>query len=279
MKELIGTPINDVQREFNALCVKGGGVGGGPVWGKTLELLKSAGQSLNTGASEEIQAHLDAFPNANPWHVCFALGLCWGHLARVHLDFTKAVIACLEDINDDDLKMAGEFCLERGPAPVVNSIKGAYTLFNMVTLPATLPTSLKSLGRAQERWLSPILTPSIRPPYIGSWNATAMFMTALFANPALAATQLEPTPILPPGGPIFAGLALLHQGCLLKTPPDRADIDGAGFEPGVLYANNALLANLLQGATNWSMTDVHSGVYLLGTRHPHSQSWLTKSAA
>lgn len=279
MKELVGTPINDVQREFNALCVKGGGVGGGPVRGKTLELLKSAGKRLNTGASEEIQAHLDAFPGANPWHICFALGLCWGHLARVHLDFTEAVIACLEDINDDDLKNAGEFCLERGPEPVVNSIKGAHTLFNMVTLPATLPTSLKSLGRAQERWLSPILTPSIRPPYIGSWNATAMFMTALFANPALAATQLDPTPILPPGGPIFAGLALLHQGGLLKTPPDRADIDGDGFEPGVLYANNALLADLLQGATGWSMTDVHSGVYLLGTRHPHSQSWLTKSAA
>ena len=106
-----------------------------------------------------------------------------------------------------------------------------------------------------------------------------MFMTALFANPTLAATQLDPTPILPPGGPIFAGLALLHQGGLLKTPPDRADIDGAGFEPGVLYSNNALLADLLQGATGWSMTDVHSGVYLLGTRHPHSQSWLTKSAA
>ena len=279
MKELVATPINDVQREFNALCMKGGGVGGGPVRGKTLELLKSAGKRLNAGASEEIQAHLDAFPSANPWHICFAMGLCWGHLAQAHLDFTEAVVACLEDINDDDLKKAGEFCLERGREPVVNSIKGAHTLFNRVTLPATLPTSLKSLGRAQERWLSPILTPSIRPPYIGSWNATAMFMTALFANPTLAATQLDPTPILPPGGPIFAGLALLHQGGLLKTPPDRADIDGAGFEPGVLYSNNAFLADLLQGATGWSMTDVHSGVYLLGTRHPHSQSWLTKSAA
>jgi hypothetical protein len=274
MKALISKPINDVQKEFNALCEKGGGVRGGPVRGKALELLRSCGKKLNIGATEEALKHLNAFPEANPWHVCFALGLCWGHLAMVDLNFTDAVIGCLESINDADLKAAGSFHMERGPEPILNSIRGGYTLFRLVQLPNTLPTNLASLGRAQERWLSPVLNSKLRPPYIGSWNATAMFMIALFAQPSLAATQVDPVPILPPGGPIFNGLSILHQAGLTVGPPDQADLDGQGFEPGVLYANNALLAELLRGCTDWSMTDVHSGVYMLGTKHTHSNSFL-----
>lgn len=277
MKALVSNPINDLQRQFNELCEKGGGVGGGPVRGKTLELLKFYGQALNKGASEEVQEHLAAFPDANPWHVCFALGLCWGHLAKVDLTFTEAVIGCLEGINDADLKTAGSFHLERGPEPIINSIRGGAVLFEKVILPENLPSTLQSLGRAQERWLSPVLNPKTRPPYIGSWNATAMFMTALFAQPGLAATQTDMPPILPPGGPIFGGLVILNKAGLSAKPDMADDLDGGGFEPGVLYANNGLLAELLRGCTGWSMTDVHSGVYLLGTRHPHSDSWLKGS--
>jgi hypothetical protein len=275
MKGLVSAPINDLQRQFNELCEKGGGVKGGPVRGKTLELLKFYGQTLNKGATEQVQEHLATFPDANPWHVCFALGLCWGHLAKVDLTFTEAVIGCLEHLNDADLKTAGSFHLERGPDPIINSVRGGYALFQRVRMPEELSTTLVSLSRAQDRWLSPILNATLRPPYIGSWNATAMFMTALFAQPALAATHIEPPPILPPGGPIFVGLNILHQAGLASTKPDVADdLDGGGFEPGVLYANNALLAELLRGCTGWSLIDVHSGVYLLGTRHPHSDIWI-----
>ncbi|TCS15998.1 hypothetical protein [Caulobacter sp. BK020] len=274
MKALISKPVNDLQRQFNDLCEKGGGVKGGPVRGKTLDLLKFYGQTLNKGASEEILEHLAAFPVANPWHVCFALGLCWGHLAQVDLTFTEAAVGALEHINDDDLKTAGSFCLERGPEPIINSLRGGNALFRRVVLPSSLPDTLERFDRAQQRWLGPIVHPTDRPPYIGSWNATAMFMTALFANPALAATQMEPKPVLPPGGPIFTGLSILHDAGLVTTPPDTAGIDGASFEPGVLYANNSLLQSLLAGCTGWSLTDVHSGVYLLGTRHQASNSWI-----
>lgn len=274
MKALISKPVNDLQRQFNELCEKGGGVKGGPVRGKTLELLKFYGQTLNQGASEEIQEHLAAFPDANPWHVCFALGLCWGHLAKVDLTFTEAAIGALEHINDDDLKTAGSFCLERGPEPIINSLRGGNALFQKVVLPSTLPDTLDRMDRAQQRWLAPIVHPTDRPPYIGSWNATAMFMTALFSNPTLAATQMEPKPVLPPGGPIFTGLSILHDAGLVTTAPDTAGIDGNSFEPGVLYTNNALLQSLLAGCSGWSLTDVHSGVYLLGTRHHESDSWI-----
>lgn len=278
MKALISKPVNDLQRQFNELCEKGGGVKGGPVRGKTLELLKFYGQTLNEGASAEIQEHLAAFPDANPWHVCFALGLCWGHLAKVDLTFTEAAIGALEDINDDDLKTAGSFCLERGREPIINSLKGGNALFQRVVLPPTLPDTLERMDRAQQRWLGPVVHPTDRPPYIGSWNATAMFMTALFANPTLAASQMEPKPVLPPGGPIFTGLSILHEAGLVTTMPDTAGIDGESFEPGVLYTNNALLQSLLAGCTGWSLTDVHSGVYLLGTRHQESDSWIKKPA-
>src|ERR1043166_6574932 len=159
MRALISNPVNDVQKEFNVLCTNGGGVRGGPVRGKTLQLLRTYGKKLNVGASTEVRIHLDTFSDANPWYVCFALGLCWGHLARVDLDFTSASIGSLFDLNDADLRVAGKFHLERGPEPIINSLKGAHTLFQLVQLPKAIPTTLVSLGRAQERWLSPILNP------------------------------------------------------------------------------------------------------------------------
>lgn len=136
-----------------------------------------------------------------------------------------------------------------------------------------MPSTLKQLERAQERWLSPILNPSERPPYIGAWNATAMFMTALFAQPALAATYVSPPPMLPPGGPIYAGLMLLHRAGFLSRPPAGSELDDASFEPGSIYENNDLFAELCKQLPDWSLIDVHSGVYMLGTRHPHSDTW------
>jgi hypothetical protein len=218
--------------------------------------------------------HLGAYPDANPWHVCFAVGLCWGHLAKLDVDFTGAVVNLLADWNDEDLATARSFHLERGPDPIEQSLRGAHMLFGRVTLPSTLPSTLRQMSMAQERWLSPILTGSNRPRYIGSWNATAMFMTALFARPELAAEQVEPPPVLPPGGPIFGGLKILHQVGTLSRPPAGSELDDQAFEPGALYENNALLADLRRGRDDWSLVDVHSGVYMLGTRHPQSNTWL-----
>lgn len=164
------------------------------------------------------------------------------------------------------MRLARTFGLEHGPEPIEQSLRGAHILFSRVTLPATLPDTLERLGRAQERWLAPILNPSERPPYIGSWNATAMFMTALFAQPALARSLIEPRPILPPGGPTFRGLQLLHQAGILPQSPAGSELDDAAFEPGALYENNALLAEVRKGGSDWSLIDVHSGLYTLGTR-------------
>ena len=217
--------------------------------------------------------HLVAHPTANPWHVCFAVGLSWGHLAKLDLAFTEAAVNVLASWNDADLVRAQAFHMERGPEPIAQSLTGAYILFGKVTLPTTLPSTLDQLGRAQERWLSPILNPSERPPYIGAWNGTAMFMTALFAQPALAATHVSPPPMLPPGGPIQAGLALLHRAGIIGRPPAGSELDDAAFEPGAIYENNGLFAELCQQRRDWSLIDVHSGVYMLGTRHPHSDTW------
>ena len=74
-----------------------------------------------------------------------------------------------------------------------------------------------------------------------------MFMTALFAQPKLAATQQKQTPILPLGCPIYNGLKMLHQSHVLGSPPAGSALDDAAFEPGALYENNQLLVNLLKG--------------------------------
>jgi hypothetical protein len=273
MKALISKPVNDTQREFNRLCEFGGGQKGGPARPPTRQLLKSSGQDLNALAYREIREHLAALPSANPWYICFAVGLSWGHLAKLDVNFTKAAVGVLSDWNDADLRSARMFPLERGPDPIENSLRGASMLFARVTLPAKLPDSLERLGKAQERWLSPILTGVDRPKYIGSWNATAMFMSALFAQPALAATCKGPPPILPPGGPIFRGLQILYDGGLLSHPPPNNELDDSAFEPGALYESNGLLQELQGGHQDWSLLDVHSGVYMLGTRDPQSGKW------
>lgn len=163
--------------------------------------------------------------------------------------------------------------MERGPDPIHHSLAGAYQLFQKVKLPDGLPADLKTLGRAQERWMTPIISPE-RPKYIGSWNATAMFMVALFAQPALAATMIEPTVMLPPGGPIFGALKLLHKAHLLMHAPSGSDLDDEAFEPGSIYENNALMAELIKGHAGWSLIDLHSGLYMIGTRYLPSNQWL-----
>jgi hypothetical protein len=163
--------------------------------------------------------------------------------------------------------------MERGPTPIAQSLAGAHNLFEKVVLPKALPNTLDGIARAEERWLSPVLNPKTRPPYIGAWNATAMFMVALFAQPGLAASHRKPPPALPPGGPIHAGLKYLHQAKILTAPPSSSELDDAAFEPGVIYADNGLFGELCAQRSDWSMIDVHNGLYMLGTRDPRSNAW------
>lgn len=100
-----------------------------------------------------------------------------------------------------------------------------------------------------------------------------MFMAALFAQPELAATHLSPPPVLPPGGPINTGLALLHKAGVVSRAPAGSDLDDAAFEPGAIYENNGLFAELCKQLSDWSLIDVHSGLYMLGTRDPNSNTW------
>jgi len=269
----MATPVNDTQREFESLCRLGGGLAGGPATAKVLELLRSSGQRLNAWAFSSMKEQMDELADANPWFVCFAMGLSWGHLAKLDLEFTRAVVRVLSDWNDADLRSACGYHMERGPLPIEQSLIGAHVLFDKVNLPESLPASLPQLSEAQQRWLSPIVHPRDRPKYIGSWNSTAMFMAALFAQPELAKTQRSPKPLLPPGGPVFNGLKMLHAAKVLTNAPEGGELDTQAFEPGVLYLNNDLLAELCRMRDDWCLLDVHSGVYMLGTRHPQSANW------
>jgi hypothetical protein len=269
----VAQAINSTQEEFARLCKLGGGTAGGPAVGKVLELLRASGQRLNKWAFEAMGEQMQEFVDANPWHICFAMGLSWGHLAKLDLEFTRAVVGLLSNWNDSDLKDARSYYMERGPDPIEQSLVGAHMLFEKVALPPELPDSLERLDMGQQRWLSPVLHPKIRPKYIGSWNSTAMFMAALFAQPKLASTQRTHKPLLPPGGPVFHGLKAMHTAKILPRSPEGSELDDQAFEPGALFLNNSLLSELCAMRSDWCLLDVHSGLYMLGTRHPQSANW------
>jgi hypothetical protein len=100
-----------------------------------------------------------------------------------------------------------------------------------------------------------------------------MFMTALFAQPKVAAQLLEPRVQLPPNGPVFGALQLLHRTHLLPNPPAGTALDDQAFEPGAIYENNESFAELRRGLADWSLIDVHSGLYMLGTRFTGSNAF------
>jgi hypothetical protein len=102
-----------------------------------------------------------------------------------------------------------------------------------------------------------------------------MFMVAAFAQPTLAASMKSYDFILPPGGPIWVALAKLNRVHVLTHRPAGGDLDDENWEPGVLFENNALMAELIPGPHDLNMIDLHSGLYLLGTNHPQADQWIS----
>lgn len=271
MKIKLPKALNETQATFAELCEKGGGPAGGPARTKVQQLLRESGKSLNKFAEGEIKAALALCPTSNPWKVCFAMGLCWGHLAQLENAYIEQAVDYLETGAGASLVAASGYYNERGPTPIEQSLRGGRILFEKVRLPADLAGTLPSMKQAQDRWLSPILSKD-RPPYIGSWNATAMFMIALFAQPGLGDQLKQASVMLPPGGPIFAALSLLHQ-VGISARPEGSELDDQAFEPGAIFANTGLMADLLKGLDDWDLLDVHSGLYMLGTRDPRSANY------
>jgi hypothetical protein len=266
----VGLPLkNKIQHRFKELCENGGG----PLRGKVQALLKEAGTSLNEFGFEETALHLDKFSDRNPWHVCFAVSLAWGHLAQLKIEMTEAVVEFLESHDGLWLDEAAKYCMERGPDAIRRPLANAYQVFETTRLPANLPTTLKGMKSAEDRWLGKVLGPP-RVPYIGSWNSTAMFMVALFAQPELGRSMKEVEVILPPGGPIFTALKVLHSVKLLPHGPDGNDMDDGGWEPGVLFNNNDLMQQLIAGPHDLNMIDLHSGLYMLGTKYAFADQWV-----
>lgn len=264
MKAPISNPLNPVQKHFNQICEEGGGPGGGPTRDKVVNLLHYAGTTTNGAEYGEIAKHMTEFEDRNPWHVCFVLGLPWGHFAKWDLDFTDAATRCLANWNDTDLKTAKSLYGYKGPDVIEYALRGGYMMFETVRLPEELPADLDALAKVQQRWFGRVLAPD-RPAYIGAWNATAMFMMAIFAQPSLAEKLTDRTVLLPPSGAVNVGLSRLHHAKFINEGPDGSSLDDAAFEPGVLYKNNELFERVRRGRDDWSLLDVHSGLYILGT--------------
>ena len=272
----IKPPLPPVLVEFNPRCDQGGGQGGGPARTKVQELLHNGSIKLTGYAYDEISHQLATFKDRSPWHVCYAVGLGWGHLARIEDEFTEAAVTALESLDSSALKYASNFHLERGPQPITQSLTGGYQIFQMVRLPSALPDSLRDYGRLQERWMTPLVSPSMqRPKYIGTWNATAMFMVALFFKHNLAKDLTENgMVVLPPNGPIAAALKILFDSKVISMPPAGGDLDEGVWNPGIIYENNGLMVEILKGHGGWNLLDVHTGLYMLGTRFPISKTWV-----
>ena len=270
----VPNPVNGTQRRYNELCRLGGGQHGGPTRPRVQQLIHDSGRLLSEKARDEIVSALTWFPNSNPWHICFVVGLCWGRLARLEQEFIGAGLRLLQNWNDDDLRLARRFYLERGPQPIELSLRGGHMMFQRVRLPENLPDNLEGIGRAQQRWLTPITSPSReRPPFIGSWNATAMFMVAVMSQPELAAQLTSPVVSLPSGGAVFNALSILHRDHILARRPAGTELDDEEFEPGTIFENNNLFVELHRGHAGWDLCEVNMGLYMLGSRLAESDNW------
>jgi hypothetical protein len=53
-------------------------------------LLAKAGKTLNEIVYTEMASQLATFPQYNPWHVCYAVAMGWGHLAQLEQAFTES---------------------------------------------------------------------------------------------------------------------------------------------------------------------------------------------
>ena len=85
--------------------------------------------------------------------------------------------------------------------------------------------------------------------------------------------MLTPEVSLPPGGPVHAALSILYRAQLTPQAPEGTELDDEAYQPGAIFINNSLMSGLLQGLSGWSMTDVHSGLYMLGTRRADTDVW------
>lgn len=270
MKKLISSPVNEYQERFNQICEDGGGQKHGPTRGKVQALLRDAGQALNQYAYCEIETALDNLPDKDPWHVCFAMGLCWGEMATMDSTFFEAAVGCIEGWNDADRKTARKFCTQKGADLVEGSLRSAFRIFDDVTrFPVgEIPDTLEGLNKAQRSWLRSV--DKLQPTYIGPWNATALFMVALFARPDLAASMVTSGPILPPGGPIHRALNLLFQAGTTALPAQSLEDDNRFSALAAATADNGTMQDLLRGLSDCSMVDMHSGLYMIGTRDRRS---------
>jgi len=271
----IANPVNELQEKWNELCSNGGGQSGGPPRGKVQELLYWGSQNLNDLAHEEISNQLEELSDRDPWKICFAVGLGWGHLAKIDIDFTDAAVRALETLDPEGIAVACKFPLERGPKPIEQSLIGGYQMFQHVKLPKELPDTLALYRKAQERWLRPLLDPTIeKPRYIGGWNATAMFMVGLFSNRKLWSHLKNSEVLLPHGGPISNGLRLLHAGHVVSAPPIGYDNEDEKTVYGAIVESNGVMKELVAGKLDLNLIDIHTGIYMLGTRTPESKKWL-----
>ncbi len=272
MQKLIGDPVNEMQEVFNDLCEKGGGAGGGPARTRVQAIIREFGQQLNHSAYGQMEEALGWVPEANPWHVSFAMGLCWGTIAKHEKPFFVAATGALASWNDRDRKEACRHHLEKGWDLLEGSLLGGHRLFEDAHLRNDLPDDFEAMEHAQRRWLRSL--EKLAPRYIGPWNSLAVFMSALFARPELASAMRNPPPLLPPGGPISAGLWLLHRARVIDAPPNTEHDDENFASLSAAVIDNHLMHGLLHGLPDCSMVDVHTGIYLLGTRDRRSRKWL-----
>ena len=269
---MISSPLNECQRQFNELCKKGGGRKGGPARTKVQQLVRDEGKLLNQSAYDEVSHALTVASASNPWHVLFAIGLCWGEMARYSDKYLLAAVAAIASWNDMDRAEATKHYTQKGHELLEGSLRSASVVFEKLgTTLSAIPETIEEHNKLQGRWFTRLN--ALNPSYIGPWNATALFMVALFARPKLAQTMKTLGPVLPSGGPISRALNLLYQVGVTNHPAQALEDDVRLSALAGATADNGTMQELIVGMSDCSMVDMHSGLYMLGSRDPRSATY------
>lgn len=236
-------------------------------------LLLDAGGDLNANGARQLQEYLTGIPFEDLHIGWFVAGIAWGRDAEDSREFVLSAVQAIKSSKPKDHKRAMRFALAGRHRRLENLLRAGRQIVLQERHPCPI-SAIEELNEYQQRLFKALqLLPDVQG--IGNWNLGAMFFCAALSDPQWRVEMNKARPRLPMSAPIFHSMEQLYSLRVLSRQPNYNPWRPKDSSyPEALYSNNALLEELCQKLGTSRILDIHSGLYLLGTRNVDANSWL-----